>query len=85
MKYQKWYEFREVLERTIGDKLPEYFWNMLRETLSWASIREPFGVGDVDFAMMQIRSLRRFMASSKSTPSIYKSQTIPPDSYPSPS
>jgi len=64
-KYQTWAVFRKVLQKQTCDTFPDYFWDMLQETLIWSSIHEPFAEGDIEIALVQIKELKRFMSLSQ--------------------
>jgi len=60
--FQTWSGFRRAVEDVSRESLPDHFWDMLKETLSWASIHEPYSEGDIPFAVEQLKSLKRFMS-----------------------
>ena len=61
-----WLSFRLALERETGKNYPPYLWDMLRETLSWSAIHEPYSEGDIEIALKQVASIQKFMLEAVS-------------------
>ena len=67
-QYQTWAIFRRVLRRNSEGEIPGYTWDMLRETLAWSSIHEPYSDGDIDIALKQLKRLLSFLSFAQAIP-----------------
>jgi len=59
--YQTWKAFREFLKGQVHEPLPDCLWSILESILNFGAVHPPYGEGDIDFALKQIKSLKVFM------------------------